>query len=265
MGGWFRRACPRTILLLLALIVCWAWDARLRRGRKDLLDPRPAVVIDPGHPSESNSGRTVQNGATELEINWQVAVRLEALLSADGRIRVLKTRRTRDQYLRNRRRALFANAHRAHLSLHLHCDAGPGRGFTVYFPDRQGRTEGKTGPSPEVIGASREAAIALHGGMAGVLRGALPDRGLRGESHTYYGERYGGLTYSVFSEVPTVTVEMVFLSSRADARFIRSPAGQRRMAEALAAGVRRALARPAGRRASPVPEVGISPPGRRTF
>lgn len=36
----------------------------------------PVICIDPGHPSEVNSGRTVQNGATEVNIDWLVGGKL---------------------------------------------------------------------------------------------------------------------------------------------------------------------------------------------
>jgi N-acetylmuramoyl-L-alanine amidase len=53
------------------------------------------------------------------------------------------------------------------------------------------------------------------------------------------GSRQGALTGSIFSEVPVVTVEMVVLSNAHDARFITSARGERRMAEAIAAGIER--------------------------
>jgi len=39
----------------------------------------PVVCIDPGHPSEVNSGMTVQNGTTETHIDWVVAQQLQKL------------------------------------------------------------------------------------------------------------------------------------------------------------------------------------------
>ncbi len=244
-GFGYRAAVVYLVLLALGGAGCRRVPtaARVTPVRPPAPDTRPVVCIDPGHPTENNSGRTVQNGTTELAVNWEVAGALQSLLAEDGRIRVVKTRARRDQFMRTRERARVANACRADLALHLHCDTGAGSGYTVYYPDRRGRAEGRTGPSPAVIRASRQAALAVHKGMARVLRGALPDQGIRGESRTHLGRRIGVLPSSVFSEVPTVTVEMVFLSNPRDARFIRSAAGRRKMAEALAAGVREALGR----------------------
>jgi len=202
-------------------------------------DGRVVVCIDPGHPSESNSARTVQNGTTELAMNWQVALKLRDILQKDKRIYPILTRSSMDQYMRNRKRAQIANDAHAGIAVHLHCDTGGGQGFTVYYPDRLGMSEGLIGPSFGVMRASSAAASALHEGMVMSLKKRLRDRGIRGESTTYFGHRYGGLTTGIWSKVPTVTVEMVFLSNRHDAVFIKSKAGQEAMAEALAAGIKR--------------------------
>jgi N-acetylmuramoyl-L-alanine amidase len=76
--------------------------------------------------------------------------------------------------------------------------------------------------------------------MAEGLAGALQDNGLRTDYQTKVGREQGGaLTGSIFSAVPVVTIEMVVLSDAADAEFIKTEAGQRRMAESIADGVSR--------------------------
>ena len=76
--------------------------------------------------------------------------------------------------------------------------------------------------------------------MAEGLSGALRDNGVRTDYQTKVGREQGGaLTGSIFSEVPVVTVEMVVLSDRDDAEFIKAEAGQRRMAAAIADGIAR--------------------------
>jgi len=75
------------------------------------------------------------------------------------------------------------------------------------------------------------------------LNGALNDDGVRTDFQTKVGREQGGaLTGSIFSEVPVVTIEMVVLSDDADASFIKTEDGQRRMAEAIAKGVERYVA-----------------------
>jgi N-acetylmuramoyl-L-alanine amidase len=215
----------RAILLALAL----AGQAPSRR---------PVIAIDPGHPSETSAGDAVEHGATEVHVAWAVARRLARLLRARGYVVVMTKAAERD-FVRNRDRARIANEAGAALLVRLHCDASADSGFALYYPDRQGTAEGRTGPSEEVIRASRAAADSLHAGMAAALDGVLKDGGVRGDSKTFVGARQGALTGSIFSEVPVVTVEMVVLTNAHDARFITAARGERRMAEAIAAGIER--------------------------
>ena len=156
------------------------------------------------------------------------------------------TKSAEAEFVTNRDRAERANRAGAILLVRLHTDASRDRGFAVYYPDRQGTSKGMTGPSASVIEKSREAAEAVHGGMAAVLQGALPDNGVRGDSRTFMGSRQGALTGSIFSRVPVVLIEMVVLTDSADASFIKTDAGQERMAQAIADGVNRFVAAPTG-------------------
>jgi N-acetylmuramoyl-L-alanine amidase len=198
------------------------------------------IAIDPGHPSETSAGDVVQNGTTEVHVVWQVSLKLRRLLEQRG-YAVVMTKTAERQLVRNRERAEIANRAGAALLVRLHADTGPSRGFALYYPDRKGTVAGVTGPDTSVMRRSREAALALHDGMAETLRGALRDGGVLGDSKTYVGSQQGALTGSIFSTVPAVTVEMVVLADAGDAAFIRSESGQDRMATALAAGIDRYL------------------------
>ncbi len=232
---WLPWLIMALIIGACGVIVWLQWSILLRHNRPHVRT-RPIVCIDPGHPSETNSARIPQHGTTELEMNWEMARSLRTALREKG-IDVVMTKRSRDQFVRNHIRAFIANDCHADLAIHLHCDAGPGRGYTIYYPNRQGTIEGFTGPSAEVIDSSRRAAYALHSGMSAILTGALRDRGVKGDDKTKIGRSTGVLTTSCFSEVPTVTVEMCFLNNLHDNRFIQSPAGQAKMTRALANGI----------------------------
>ena len=65
----------------------------------------------------------------------------------------------------------------------------------------------------------------------------MRDAGIKGDSQTGVGSKQGALTGSIFSHVPALTVEMCVLTNAHDYRFIRTPAGQGQMAEALLSGV----------------------------
>jgi N-acetylmuramoyl-L-alanine amidase len=217
----------------------FAHEATLRaQSAERTTKPRPVVVIDPGHPSENGVGAH-GHGVAEVTAAWEVALRLRGELAAMG-YDVRMTKSAERQVVRNVRRAQAANDAGAALMVRLHCDVGNGTGFTLYFPDRQGRAEGHTGPTRAVMDRSRRAALALDSAMAAELSPRyLRNGGVLGDSRTAIGSRQGALTASIFSRVPVVTVEMAVLTDAGDARFIASPGGQRRMAHAIAAGVAR--------------------------
>ncbi len=184
-----------------------------------------------------NSGKTVQNGTTETHIDWMVALKLRKDLVNMG-CKVLMTKSSENQLVKNRDRALTANRAGADLSVRLHCDSSPDSGYALYYPDRPGTAQGKTGPSNKVMSRSKYVAELLDKGMASLLTDTLKNGGVRGDSKTLIGSRQGALTGSIFSEVPVVTIEMVVLRNAGDAAFIRAEAGQQKMADAIAAGVK---------------------------
>lgn len=194
------------------------------------------VCLDPGHTSETSQGTASRDGKlTERHVNWVVAQRLKALLEAQGAT-VVMTKTREAQVVSNRRRAEIANNCYAKLFLRLHCDSGEQSGLATYHPDRQGTRFGVTGPSPAVIAASRRAALVFHPAVIAALGGGLRDAGIKEDSQTAVGGRQGALTGSIFSQVPSLTVEMCVLTSSHDYRFIRAGAGQEKMAQALLAG-----------------------------
>jgi N-acetylmuramoyl-L-alanine amidase len=200
----------------------------------------PVVCIDPGHPSEISLGDERLNGTTEVHVAWTVALKLRAALEARG-FTVCMTKDKQDTLVRNRERAEIANRAGASLLVRLHCDTGRDSGFVVYYPDRLGTAEGRTGPSDSVRARSERAAEVVHGAMSAALAGRLHDGGILGDSKTFIGEKQGALTGSIFSSVPVVTIEMVVLSHRSDAKFIESEGGATLMADAIAGGIQRYL------------------------
>ncbi len=195
------------------------------------------ICIDPGHPSETSAGDVVQNGTTEVHIVWLVSLKLKKLLEAEG-IQVVMTKSREAEVVTNKHRATIANNAKADLMIRLHCDASADSGYAVYAPDRQGTVQGVTGPSQEVINRSRAAAKIVHQGLQPLLDGILKDGGVRGDSQTYVGSKQGALTGSIFSEVPAVLIEMVVLSNKNDADFIKAEEGQQKMAKAIAEGLK---------------------------
>jgi len=223
------------ILFALLLLGAQTLPAQAQDGTTPL---RGFVIcVDPGHTSETSQGTASRDGRlTERHVNWVVGVRLKALLESEGATVVL-TKTNEGQIVANRRRAEIANAAHADLLLRLHCDSGEASGLATYYPDRQGRRFGVTGPSLDVIVASRRAARVFQPAVIAALGGAERDAGIKGDSQTAVGGKQGALTGSIFSRVPALTVEMCVLTNAHDYRFIRTLAGQGAMARALLAGV----------------------------
>lgn len=214
--------CSRTSLLCLALAISnlgWA----------------QVVCIDPGHPSEIGRGTSGKH-LTEIHANWMEALLLKKRLEQQG-IKVILTKKSESEFVRNRARAETANAAHADLMIRLHCDSASGTGFTTYYPAHVGTDRGMRGPSAEVIRASRKKSETFHAALAEALKGKLRDNGLKGDQATKVGARHGALIGSIYSKVPIVLVEMVVLTSPKDEAFLTGRPGREAMADALAAGV----------------------------
>ena len=206
-------------------------------------DARRRICVDPGHPNSFNTATAMINGTNENRINWLVALRLERILKEKG-FDVVMTKGSELEYVENKQRALIGNNSGASLCVHLHCETTPGSGFAVYYPDRTGTfsykddpDNGFKGPGKQVIDASRTFAGVMRDGMKAGLAGTLASQGVFGDSRTLVGETQGALTFSIFSKIPTITIEMVVLTNKNDAAFIKTEAGQEKMARAIASGI----------------------------
>lgn len=199
----------------------------------------PVICIDPGHPSEVGRG-THGKKFTEIQVVWRVAILLKQKLEADG-YKVVMTKNSEEEYVRNKRRAEIANESHAALMVRLHCDAEGGHGFGTYYPSQQGRSQGMTGPSKQVIASSKVAAQKFHSAVIESLNGFVSDRGLMTDLQTAVGHKQGALTGSIFSKVPILLVEMLVLTNARDENLLSGQDGFERLAEALRAGVHAAV------------------------
>lgn len=194
------------------------------------------IAVDPGHPSETSNG-CAHHGLTELQLCWDIALKLEKLINSQAGLKAVKTKDRVDLMVTNRQRAEIANAASAAVMIRLHCDSGKGSGCTVYYPDRQGTVDGVTGPAQAVIDKSRTAAEAMQKGLAAILGQSLHLNPVKTDSVTFVGAKQGALTGSIFSQVPAVVVEMAYLNNASDAAFIKDPQNQDLMAEAIMRGI----------------------------
>jgi len=221
------------VLLLIALSTACLSQARSARSN-------PTIALDPGHPSEVADGTDLRNGIIEVHVAWVVALDVRKALESRG-YHVVMTKTSEMQMVRNVERAEIGNRAKAALMVRLHLDASRDSGYALYYPDRVGTAEGKTGPIEEVMRRSKAMAESVHAAMAPVLAGHLKDQGVKGDSKTLVGSRQGALTGSIFSEIPVVLIEMATPTNAHDAAFIGSDSGRAIMVRAIAAGVSRAV------------------------
>jgi len=109
---------------------------QIHREADDLAaDPRPVVVLDPGHGG-IDSGTRAPSGELEKNIVLEFASMLRDKLEATGKYRVMMTRAD-DTFVELAERVRFARLRKAQLLISIHCDAlargtGEAEGATVY-------------------------------------------------------------------------------------------------------------------------------------
>jgi len=202
-------------------------------------EPVQTVCIDPGHPSEVGSG-TEGKHVTEIHIAWVIAKKLEKDLVARG-IRVVLTKQSENEFVKNIRRAEIANECHAALLVRIHCDSSTGTGFATYYPDRQGEAHGLRGPDLDLLKKLAPIAQRFHATLATKLAGFLKDNGLKSDTQTAVGAKQRALTASIFSKVPVVLVETCVLTNPHDEALVSTPEAQQRIADALADAVMTAI------------------------
>jgi N-acetylmuramoyl-L-alanine amidase len=210
--------------------------------------PRPVVVLDPGHDLRANTttepigpgsstrkikdgGGThgVVSGLSEAELNLRVALRLRPLLERAG-VRVVMTRtKTAGTSIGNVARAGIANRAGAALFLRIHADGSTDRAsrgtHTLYPALRRGWTD-------DVYVESKRAARVVQADLRAAL--GFPDRGLQ--------ER-ADFTGFNWADVPVILVEMGFMTNPTEDRLLATAAYQQRAAAGLCRGTLRFVGR----------------------
>jgi len=107
-------------------------------------DPRPLIVLDPGHGG-IDEGAHGRNGELEKALVLDFALMLRDKLEQTGRYRVVMTR-TDDSFVPLAERVRLARARKAQLFISIHCDAlarrnGDAQGATIYTLSEQASDE----------------------------------------------------------------------------------------------------------------------------
>jgi N-acetylmuramoyl-L-alanine amidase len=223
----------------------------------ELDDDRPVIVIDPGHGGV-DPGAVAAGGVTEKEIVLAFAHRLRERLEEKGRYQVIMTR-DEDVFVSLAERVRIAREARADLFISIHADsissAPQVSGLTVYtgseqasdaesarLAERENRADAAAGIEEERIDT----------GVGDILMD-LTRRETRGFSHgfaRYLVEemesvarlnrnplRQAGFRVLRAPDVPSVLVELGYLSSRRDIELLRSQEWRDKTTQSMAEAI----------------------------
>ena len=216
----------------------------------------PTIIIDPGHGG-IDPGATSVNGELEKDIVLAFAQTLKTRLEKSGRYRVLMTR-DEDEFVTLEDRVAFARAAEADLFMAVHADIVRGasvRGATIYTlsetaSDAEAEALASKENRADAVGGVR--LTAENGDINSILIG-LAQRDSANRSAEFASRLAGEMAkatvmtkkplrsagFSVLKspDVPSVLVELGYLSDPSDAELLNSPAWRERTAKAIARAV----------------------------
>lgn len=226
---------------------------------KDAKDARPVIMIDPGHGGV-DPGAAALTGAVEKDLVLAFAQQLKKKLEAQGHYRVLMTR-DQDVFISLGDRVRAARAAKADLFISIHADSISGgqdvRGLTVYT----GAERASDADSAKLADRENKADA-----IAGVESGETADdvmdilqeltsRETRTFSHSFAGRLVGELDsiarlnknprreagFRVLRayDVPSVLVELGYLSSKQDLDLLMSDEWRGKMISAMSVAIDR--------------------------
>ncbi len=223
---------------------------------------RRVVVLDPGHGG-TDPGAIGVSGVFEKTVTLSAARELRKILEKTNRYKVVLTRKG-DTFLRLRDRVALARDSGADLFVSLHADSirKPGvRGASVYTLSEKASDAEAAALAAKENKADLLGDVQLESGSegevepilidlirrdtmnqsAGFANAALSELGRRVPT-LRNGRRFANFAVLRASDVPSVLVEMGYLSNRRDERVLTTAKGRRPILEALAEAVDRYFA-----------------------
>jgi N-acetylmuramoyl-L-alanine amidase len=222
-------------------------------------DPRPLIVIDPGHGGIDNGTQAAASGVMEKTIVLEFSTMLRDKLEKSGKYRVAMTR-TDDSFVALGDRVRFARDRQAALLISIHCDAlrkveGDAQGASIYTlsdtasdseAGRLADTENKadviagfdlSGEPNEVADilvdlAQRETktySLQFAKNLVGEIKGVA-----RLHKHPL---KAAGFKVLKAPDVPSVLVELGYVSNAQDLKLLSSDAWRSKTADAIAQAV----------------------------
>jgi N-acetylmuramoyl-L-alanine amidase len=232
-------------------------SARPAPPAEDNRDPRPLLVLDPGHGG-IDPGASGLKGEAEKDIVLAVALALRDRLTASGKLRVAMTRED-DRFISLNERVNFARSREAKLFVSLHADSLQGepdvRGASVYTlsdratdalaaraAEKENRAdllagldadeEAKGGIETILVDLARRetrafAQLAARQTVSALGPGRMHKVPLRG----------AGFRVLRAPDMPSILVELGYLSNAQDLRALADAKDQKALAETLAAAL----------------------------
>lgn len=217
---------------------------------------RPLVVLDPGHGGVDN-GASSPNGIHEKDITLAFALQLRDMLVATGKFDVALTRED-DTFLTLNDRVNVARMNRADLLISLHADTfqeADIRGASIYTRDERAAdildkvlTEGESradlvsgyvadDTKPAVVDIlvdlmRRQSRQQAHVAAGDIVKAMEPSVTLR-----RFPVRQGDFFVLQAPEIPSMLIELGFMSNAADIRNLESGEWRDKVVAAIAAGV----------------------------
>ncbi len=209
------------------------------------------IVVDAGHAGGNSShtaeisrpvfigtmnracdatGTQTADGYTEHAYTLDVALRLQALLTASGATVVMVRTNDTDWGPCIDERAYIGNRAHAEAGISIHADGGPvsGRGFHVNMPANI------PGYTDDIYAASHTLGVAFRDVYAADT--GIPPANYIGSGGLIERRDFGGLN---LSDVPKVLFETGNMQNPTDAALLESPDMRQKIAHALAAGFAR--------------------------
>jgi N-acetylmuramoyl-L-alanine amidase len=196
---------------------------------------QPLIVIDPGHGGE-DPGAIGVSGTLEKTITLAAAEELRRAIAKTGRYRVALTR-TRDRTVSLAARLSFAEKHDADLLIAVHADASPdhrARGASVYVSNRNITRQfaADRGNSHRIATALAAPEPQPAPGSAwlqySMIEQLADDVQMSGAP-----ARHAQLYVLGSRNIPSVLLEMGFLSNRQDEAMLKQPARRQVLVQAI--------------------------------
>ncbi len=220
-------------------------------------DTRPLVVIDPGHGG-IDSGAVASGGIAEKTLVLAIATQLRTQLESSGTLRVIMTR-SDDRFLSLSERVRIAREARADLFISLHADslsaAQEVRGATVYtgseratdaesarLAQKENAADASGGaetaqPSEEVMDILMDLTRRETRAMSGAVATRLVTEMSGSVRMHRIPQRSAGFRVLTAPDVPSLLIELGYLSSKGDIALLTSPEWQKSAATAIGRAV----------------------------